>query len=222
MTPAQIPDTPTEPPTLIETDESTGKETVIMEVGKEIEDIAGQPISSNGDAPMPGAPAASVGQLLNQLAASGNQPFGFGQDANAGATPFGGQPNLQGFGLDPNLLQMMQNLPPEQLQALVGQNVFSPNHSAQPPPPMYNPSMGSGDGDEPWTGPLYGGGGGSGGEWDGERKNWDGEGFGRGGFKGQGRGRGGGRPVRRVPCHFFAQGRHVRFIKENTCDENAH
>jgi protein phosphatase 1 regulatory subunit 10 len=222
MSAAQIPDTPTEPAGPLLTDAEQDQEVKIMEVGEEHAALFGNGQFMEVDMP----PQRSVAELLGQLAPGGvnGGPVTNGIGVPPTAAGVGGM-SFQSLGFDPNMLQMMHNMPPEQLQQMLSNpqenmnmNPFTPGQGAQPPPHYGQSSYGGGGaGEQPWMGPPYGQSGGGREDWE-DRNSWDGGG--QGGFRGAGRGRGQGRGgggsrqhTKRIPCSFFAQGRYVTCIR---------
>jgi protein phosphatase 1 regulatory subunit 10 len=212
LLPSQIPDSPAEPSQLPPVEEAIDSEAVHMLTGAEADEAFG---TAGPSAHAPPPPVLSVSDLVGQLGGSG--PAAAPHDTNAAVPQPASGSGLAGMGLDPNMLAMMQTLPPEQLQQFFAQasqmfgpqaGVGVPNGAAsqheQPQQGFYNNSNTSG-GDWPpeqpfqdhgppsaWGGnggPRPGGGGGVG---PGPGSD-DGFGDGRGGRGGNWRGNGGGR-----------------------------
>ncbi|KAG1767704.1 hypothetical protein EV702DRAFT_1146166 [Suillus placidus] len=186
MSPAQIPDSPGEPTTIIGDDE-IDVDVKAMTAGSECDNFFWR----EADLPQPNA--ASVADLVGQLSGSFDS-----MSAPSGA-------GIQSFGFDPALLSQLP-IAPEQVQELMqqAQALFNQHPSGAGVQAQFggtdqnwNPNAATGD-----YGRGYADNGNARGRWTSDR----------GQFRGRGRGRGRGedgsyRSSKRKPCSFFAEGR---------------
>lgn len=186
MSPAQIPDSPGEPTTIIGDDE-IDVDVKAMTAGSECDNFFWR----EADLPQPNA--ASVADLVGQLSGGFDS-----MSAPSGA-------GIQSFGFDPALLSQLP-IAPEQVQELMqqAQALFNQHPSGAGVQAQFggtdqnwNPNPATGD-----YGRGYADNGSARGRWTSDR----------GQFRGRGRGRGRGedgsyRSSKRKPCSFFAEGR---------------
>ncbi|KAI8984940.1 hypothetical protein BD414DRAFT_523025 [Trametes punicea] len=212
--PAQIPDSPAEPPTQVP-EEQVDEGVRLMLTGPEVDAI----FWSDG---MPALvdtirPSTSVAELVGQLAAPAPPP----------------SQSVPPIGINPEQLQQLA-------QVLSQGNVFGAL-AAAPAPPPHAPTGPSHGGDQGWAGQFTeydrgyhepnGAGRGGGGDGEPSRRwneeSWSGGGGGSGGPRGGPRGRGRGGPsmrgrgrgagdgyriTKRKPCSFFQAGRRAHFL----------